>query len=441
MGYLDSEGLQQQIQYIKGYLRQHGGIPVGHEYFSVNPNIPQGSLPLFGGEYSRETYSALWTWVQAQSGYLISEADWQTASTANNGNVPFYSSGDGSTTFRVPSLKCWIKGANGTVTEVGSYLEAGLPNITGYLGIRNSSYNNGVLVQRRSGAFYSGGTVVVSTTDSWSQSDTDANLTQENFDASRSNSIYGNSATVQPESIVGMWLVKAYGTIEDTGTIDEQQYIDDRIATRLPLTGGTMTGAIEFGTFAGKILDFGGTGHGNLSLQEENDHQVIYFSANTNGGYPPEGAQLILHSVDSNGGWGSATIRVGNDGSTCKNLNINPSGSLTWDGKDIERVNSKSLTHNGGYVRYENGLQICWSTITVNTQYSAGGYATRTWTYPVAFTVEPIVWCNSRHDRFNVGTNSNPIGTASCTIYSVNTHTSTAFTLSFIDCVAIGTWK
>ena len=108
-----------------------GGLPVGHEYFSMNPNIPQGSLPLLGGEYSRTTYSDLWNWVQTQTGYCISEADWQTMATANNGNVPFYSSGNGTTTFRVPSLKCWVKGANGDITEVGSYLEAGLPNITG----------------------------------------------------------------------------------------------------------------------------------------------------------------------------------------------------------------------------------------------------------------------------------------------------------------------
>ena len=56
------------------YLYLHEDVPVGHEYFTFNPNVPQGSLPLFGGEYSRETYSALWSWVQQQTGYLKTEA-------------------------------------------------------------------------------------------------------------------------------------------------------------------------------------------------------------------------------------------------------------------------------------------------------------------------------------------------------------------------------
>ena len=55
------------------YLYQHEDVPLGHEYFTFNPNIPQGSLPLFGGEYDRATYSDLWNWVQQQTGYLKTE--------------------------------------------------------------------------------------------------------------------------------------------------------------------------------------------------------------------------------------------------------------------------------------------------------------------------------------------------------------------------------
>ena len=223
------------------YLYNHEDVPVGHEYFTFNPNIPQGSLPLFGGEYSRETYSALWNWVQEQTGYLKTEAEWQTLATANNGNVPYYSDGDGSTTFRVPALNCWMRSANGTVSEVGSYLQAGLPNITG-----NVSYGGAVGLlygstsDSASGSFYpnlhkTGGTLSTTSGSSYSFG----------IDASRSSSIYGNSSTVQPASVVGMWLVKAYGTIADTGVINEQQYIDDRLATKLNVTGGTITGNLD----------------------------------------------------------------------------------------------------------------------------------------------------------------------------------------------------
>lgn len=218
------------------YLYNHEDVPVGFEYFTMNPNIPQGSLPLLGGEYSRETYSALWSWVQEQTGYLKTEAEWQALSTSNNGNVPYYSSGDGSTTFRVPSLHCWIKGSDGSAQLVGSYLQAGLPNIIGSAydvifggrqegtgALSDTNRGGSQNVQNGSGNF-SFGTIVL--------------------DAHDSNSIYGNSNTVQPESIVGMWLVKAYGTIADTGQIDEQQYIDDRMqALRTEMAQGDVVSA------------------------------------------------------------------------------------------------------------------------------------------------------------------------------------------------------
>ena len=200
------------------YLYNHEDVPVGFEYFTMNPNIPQGSLPLLGGEYSRETYADLWAWVQTQSGYLKTEAEWQTLSTANNGNVPFYSSGDGSTTFRVPSLHCWIKGSDGSAQLVGSYLAAGLPNITGSFAIVKRS---GVadMVYDKKGVF----TASATTTDSSNMIQQGTGSTQSQpigFDASISNSIYGNSSTVQPESIVGMWVVKAYGTVTNVGSTD-----------------------------------------------------------------------------------------------------------------------------------------------------------------------------------------------------------------------------
>lgn len=232
------------------YLYLHEDVPVGHEYFTFNPNVPQGSLPLFGGEYSRETYSALWSWVQQQTGYLKTEAEWQTLATANNGNVPFYSDGDGSTTFRVPALKCYIKAADGTVTEVGSYYAAGLPNITGsqLMGWHDSSAVSLIISNtQHTGAFVSPTNQPITNQKRAGAATLDLGTSPNtlNFDASAFNSIYGNSNTVTPETVVGLWLVKAYGVIQDTGTINEQQYIDDRLGTKLSVNGGKMLGAIS----------------------------------------------------------------------------------------------------------------------------------------------------------------------------------------------------
>ena len=98
-----------------------GAMPIGFEYFQTNPNVQAGSLPLLGGLFSREIYFDLWEWVQKQNGYLVTEAQWQALAKTNGGAVPYYSDGDGSTTFRVPALNVWCKGARG-IEEIGEYL-------------------------------------------------------------------------------------------------------------------------------------------------------------------------------------------------------------------------------------------------------------------------------------------------------------------------------
>lgn len=115
---------KEQLESLRGPQGESGKdafMPIGFEYFQANPNIRAGSLPLVGGTYSRTIYADLWEWIQNQSGYLISESEWQNKAVANKGAVPFYSDGDGSTTFRVPALTVWVKGKNGDET-VGDYL-------------------------------------------------------------------------------------------------------------------------------------------------------------------------------------------------------------------------------------------------------------------------------------------------------------------------------
>ena len=195
------------------------GLPVGFEAFTTNPNLQAGWLPLLGGEYSRTAYADLWAWVQTQSGYLLEESAWQAKAAANSGNVPFYSKGNGSTTFRVPALKCWVRGA-GSISEGGGYLPAGLPNITGTTkaayGENNQTTNVGAL---QTDIYIIGSANGIQ--DGGNGADGEpiqsAILT---FNASKSNSIYGSSDTVQPKSIVGMWLVKAYGTVTNVGSTD-----------------------------------------------------------------------------------------------------------------------------------------------------------------------------------------------------------------------------
>ena len=184
-----------------------GGDKIGQIRFSINPNIEPGYLALNGQEVNREDYPNLWAWVQQQVGFLVEEGEWQSISSAHNGNVGKYSVGNGSTTFRLPNLGCWVRGGGeaGTANGVGGNLDAGLPNITGTTNLNKTNANGALSPNVNTGALYKTANGSTSTGGSDSGS-----AIQINFDASRSNDIYGNAETVQPESIIGIWLVKAY---------------------------------------------------------------------------------------------------------------------------------------------------------------------------------------------------------------------------------------
>lgn len=81
----------------------NGLLPVGHVYITMGSTAPTGSLPLTGLLYSRETYADLWNYVNTHPEQLLSESAWQTKYLENNGQVSYYSDGDGSTNFRVPT--------------------------------------------------------------------------------------------------------------------------------------------------------------------------------------------------------------------------------------------------------------------------------------------------------------------------------------------------
>ena len=104
MAYLDKTGLSRLVGKLFELINAKTGLPVGFEFFQTSPNARVGTLPLNGGVFSRSEYPQLWSWVQSQSDYLIAESEWQNKASKNDGPVPFYSTGNGSTTFRVPDL-------------------------------------------------------------------------------------------------------------------------------------------------------------------------------------------------------------------------------------------------------------------------------------------------------------------------------------------------
>lgn len=203
---------------------------LGDFYFSITSHMPEGVLPLNGSEVSRVTYSDLYNYVLnvhnelTTSGkkFIVSEEEWQNISIENNGYVPYYSYGTGDTLFRLPRMSGYLK-ATGEVDEAGNYVAEGLPNIKGSI-----QANTNDTTTAYTGAFY------VDTTSSGG-GDTGSSGGFARFDASRSNSIYGNSEHVTSETntlVVGVWALVAFTQV-GAANINELKEILSQCETML----------------------------------------------------------------------------------------------------------------------------------------------------------------------------------------------------------------
>ena len=206
------------------------GLPVGFEYTIPYTELQAGQIPLLGGKYLKSTYTDLWAWVQTHPSLLKTEAQWQAMKTASGGRaVPFYADVD-EQYFRVPLNTVWVKGAS-SVDEVGAVLEAGLPNITGT--------TSDFMTNTTEGAFSD----VVTTGTRGNVGTGSFNYAQKiNFDASKSNAIYGKTTTVQPQSICRLWVVQAFGTISNVGNLDMAQLAAD-LVTKVDVDCQNVTSA------------------------------------------------------------------------------------------------------------------------------------------------------------------------------------------------------
>ena len=149
------------------------------EWFAFN-TAPDGYLVCNGASVSRETYADLFAVIGTTFG-----------------------SGDGSTTFALPNLI--DKFAQGSTT-VGTVKSAGLPNITGSIQSNDKSIGGnsptfttsaGALIGEDFSRYTASGT-----------SNSHTFMSRIRFNANSSNSIYGNSKTVQPPALTLLPCIK-----------------------------------------------------------------------------------------------------------------------------------------------------------------------------------------------------------------------------------------
>lgn len=188
--------------------------------------IPAWSVLSDGQLLNRADWPELW--VHAQMHTPIDDADW----VANPGKRGNYSTGDGSTTFRVPDFNgvqansipgLFGRGDQGGLLPAGNVYESAAPDIAGTLNFRQvrapaGELNNNLVGS--SGAF----STSTGTTGQYGPVSLNGTLATAlqllSFKASDSNPVYGRSANqVWPNSFVGVWIIRASGGFTAANTL------------------------------------------------------------------------------------------------------------------------------------------------------------------------------------------------------------------------------
>lgn len=155
------------------YVNTFSGVPLGTVLpYASNNSVPAGFFECNGQEISRTVYADLFSVIGT-----------------------YYGAGDGETTFNLPDYRDKFIEGSGTA---GQEHEAGLPNIEG--STPSAVYEGG---NNFSGCFERNNYVTEFGAAGY-------NVYGINFDASKSNPIYGASDTVQPPSVTARYIIRAY---------------------------------------------------------------------------------------------------------------------------------------------------------------------------------------------------------------------------------------
>ena len=191
-----SAGDQNKVLTGSGEWKHASGVPVGTVVMFTAAEPPAGYLKCDGAAVGRETCPELFAAIGTTFG-----------------------AGDGETTFNLPNLIGRF--AEGSATP-GTVKEAGLPNITGRIGL--GYVTKEAFDSNRNNPSLDGCFKMISATD---LQNTEGNIAESWFingffgvDASLSNPTYGKSDTVQPPALTLLPCIKAFDAAVDSGLID-----------------------------------------------------------------------------------------------------------------------------------------------------------------------------------------------------------------------------
>lgn len=213
-----------------------GGMQIG-SIFAHGSSVPPAGAYLLNGQTianCQTLYPTFWTWVNSGNVRVISSSEYTQELSATGvcgGFVVDSTAGS----IRLPSV------VNGTLwgadaSSIGQSLAAGLPNITGsFYGIYRTS------TEDYSGAFQTS-KENVNGIDFTSSSTRSSPAT---FNASRSNSIYGKSNTVQPPAIRVSWCIQVYNATTDLSEQESAQ-IASEMQTKAQTNLANVSANLDF---------------------------------------------------------------------------------------------------------------------------------------------------------------------------------------------------
>lgn len=193
-------------------------LPVGFEYEVPYTELTAGQLIRDGSLVDRNTYSELWKFVEAHPSMLVNDDEWLATLTANEGLVcNYYSTGDNSTTFRLPKAGTIVL-PNSDPSKINTYSTDIQRNITGSITmidtIGKTQNSAGALLFTATNASSS-----VNNNGNWSNSGT------IDFDASRSIGMDHTGNEVKPKTITKLSVVQAISEVVDAGTLDFENVV------------------------------------------------------------------------------------------------------------------------------------------------------------------------------------------------------------------------
>lgn len=246
-----------------------GALPLGHLFAWPFQTPPDGAIQCNGATYNRALYKDFFAYATSK-GWVKTETEWQSIASANGGYCPYYSQGDGSTTFRTPKFAPFMQVAIAS-GNVGKYHKAGLPDIRGSFTLAQVEAAS----VSATGCFTTSGVGSNRWTGNTENYNPSAVVT---FEASGYNGAYGASTTVQPESHEWMICVVVAGQATNLGSVDVSNVMSAVAQVQAQMNelsgvAGDVTKLKRFfnGTFTKSLLAGGPRqsdwiGQGNITL-------------------------------------------------------------------------------------------------------------------------------------------------------------------------------